>query len=160
MVDAILRKRNTPFWNVPRVLDEVRKVRKCSDVSMKVSDMTSSLKFCMSEVPQKQLLFHWLIKHQQHQGYVEWLSPGVKHRVGVHGRGAERWLSRTVWGHSEAPLLGPSWGTICGNRLIWDTFYSALNLHVFSTEWMSKQEDSQLLKWGILAADKQTLAEL
>lgn len=141
MVDAILRKRNTPFWNVPRAWDEVRTVRKCSDVSMKVSDMTSSLKFCMSEVLQKQLLFHRLMKHQQHQGYVEWLSPGVKHRVGVHGRGAERWLSRTVWGHSEAPLLAPSWGTICGNRLIYETLFIALLIYTSSplNGWVSRR---------------------
>lgn len=159
MVDAILRKRNTPFWNVPRAWDEVRTVRKCSDVSMKVSDMTSSLKFCMSEVLQKQLLFHRLMKHQQHQGYVALTWSQTQGRCTWEG-------SREValpdclgaqWGPPSCPVLGHHlWEQIN----IWDPFYSALNLHVFSAEWMSKQEDSQLLKWGILAADKQTLAEL
>lgn len=140
MVDA----RNTPFWNVPWVWDEVRTVRKCSDASIKVSDMTSSLEFSFVQgASEKAFITHcwnYFMKHQQHQGYVEWLSPGVKHRVGVHGRGAERWLSWTVRGHSEAPLLAPSWGTICGNRLIYETLFIALLIYTSSplNGWVSR----------------------
>lgn len=72
---------------------------------------------------------------------VHLLSPGVKHGVGVRGRGAQRLLSWTVRGHWESPVPGLSQGTICRKRLIYKTLFMALLIYTHSplTGWLHKR---------------------
>lgn len=66
-----------------------------------------------------------VVPMKQHQEDAEQLSPGVEQRVGVHGRGAVRGVSRTVGRYCEAPFPVLTRCTICGGGLTLLLFLSS-----------------------------------